>query len=85
MGFAFQGAKRKEKERYPGGVLTLLQRERDTKTDIRISSANALIKTLQNRTKLINDRALALAQIKRLIERRMTQTATTPLGIYRPP
>lgn len=82
---AFQSTKRKEKERYPGGVFALLQRERDTKTSSSISSETLARETQQTTGKPINDRAPALRLFMHRYRRRMAQVATTTLGIHRPP
>jgi len=55
---AFQSTKRKEKQGNPANGLTLLQKERDTKTSSSISSEVNLIRTLKTTGKTKSDRAL---------------------------
>jgi hypothetical protein len=75
---AFQSPKRKKKERYPGGVLALLQRETDTKTRSRISSETPQTKTLQTTGKPQSDRAPSSKQKHSLYSERISTDGYYP-------
>jgi hypothetical protein len=82
---AFQSPKRKEKQGNLGNGLALHQREIDTRTTTRISSETIHIRTIKTPTKTKSHRALMLSLLYSPLEGKHTITATTPLGIHRPP